>query len=109
MVSAFTHPVEEAYDLTPKISIDYGIMEKIDRAAVVPFEVTRNDVGNSYALYGAIPKNGDQNAGRREHIGINSRNNLIISDRLVATVGVSDLVIIETKDAVLVASRSEAQ
>ncbi|MDN7025361.1 mannose-1-phosphate guanylyltransferase/mannose-6-phosphate isomerase [Methanoculleus sp. FWC-SCC1] len=109
VVSAFTHPVEQAYDLTPKISIDYGIMEKTDKAAVVPLEAAWNDVGNFDALYSIFPKNGDQNAVRGEYIGINSHDNLIVSDRLVATVGVRDLAIIETKDAVLVASRSEAQ
>ena len=109
VVRAFENPAEQAYEQTPKISIDYGIMEKTRRAAVVPFEADWNDVGNFDALYGCLPKNGNNNAVRGEHIGIDSRDNLIISDRLVATVGVENLAIIETKDAILVASRDEAQ
>ena len=109
VVRAFENPVEQAYEQTPKISIDYGIMEKTRRAAVVPFEARWDDVGNFDALYGCLPKNGNRNAVRGEHIGIDSRDNLIISDRLVATVGVENLAIIETKDAILVADRSEAQ
>ncbi len=106
---AFELPLEAAYDRAPSLSIDYGIMEKTDRAAVVPLAADWSDLGNFDALYAALPKTGDGSAVRGEHIGIDSRNNLIISDRLVATVGVENLAIVETKDAVLVASRSEAQ
>ncbi len=110
IVSAFSSlSVEEAYAKVPKISIDYGIMEKTDRAAVVPFSSGWNDLGTFDALYDAFPKNGDANAVRGEHIGINSERNLIIGNRLIATVGVSDLAIIETKDAILVAARDQAQ
>ena len=109
VVRAFEQPVEEAYRAVPSLSIDYGIMEKTRRAAVVPLEADWNDVGNFDALYAALQKNGDANAVRGEHIGIDSSANLIIADRLVATVGVHDLAIVETKDAILVAARDEAQ
>ncbi len=109
VVRAFERPVEEAYGIVPSLSIDYGIMEKTRRAAVVPLEADWNDVGNFNALYAALPKNGDANAVRGEHIGIDSFENLVIADRLVATVGVHNLAIVETKDAILVAARDEAQ
>ena len=106
---AFERPVDEAYGVAPALSIDYGIMEKTRRAAVVPLECDWNDVGNFDALYAALPKNESGNAVRGEHIGIDSSDNLILSDRLVATVGVHDLAIVETKDAILIANRDEAQ
>ncbi|MDN7012264.1 mannose-1-phosphate guanylyltransferase/mannose-6-phosphate isomerase [Methanoculleus sp. FWC-SCC3] len=106
---AFEQPLEEAYNATPALSIDYGIMEKTRKAAVVPLECDWSDVGNFDALYAALQKNGSGNAVRGEHIGIDSSENLIIADRLVATVGVHDLAIVETKDAILVAARDEAQ
>lgn len=106
---AFERPIEEAYDATPALSIDYGIMEKTGRAAVVPLEADWNDVGNFDALYAILPKTEAGNAVRGEHIGIDSSNNLIITDRLVATVGIHDLAIVETKDAVLIAARDKAQ
>ncbi|KDE56430.1 mannose-1-phosphate guanylyltransferase/mannose-6-phosphate isomerase [Methanoculleus sp. MH98A] len=109
VAQAFEQPLEEAYNTTPALSIDYGIMEKTRRAAVVPLECDWSDVGNFDALYAALQKNGDANAVRGEHIGIDSSENLIIADRLVATVGVRDLAIVETKDAILVAARDEAQ
>jgi mannose-1-phosphate guanylyltransferase/mannose-6-phosphate isomerase len=106
---AFEHPLEEAYGATPALSIDYGIMEKTRRAVVVPLETDWSDVGNFDALYAALPKNGNDNAVRGEHIGIDSSENLIIADRLIATVGIHNLAIVETKDAILVAARDEAQ
>ena len=109
VVRAFEHPVEEAYSATPALSIDYGIMEKTRRAAVVPLDADWNDLGNFDALYAVLPKSGDANAVRGEHIGIDSSRNLIVADRLVATVGIHDLAIVETKDAILVATRDEAQ
>lgn len=109
VVRAFEQPMEEAYNATPALSIDYGVMEKTRRAAVVPLESDWSDVGNFDAVYAALPKNGDGNAVRCEHIGIDSSGNLIIADSLVATVGVHDIAIVETKDAILVAARDEAQ
>ncbi|NMA89484.1 MAG: mannose-1-phosphate guanylyltransferase, partial [Methanoculleus bourgensis] len=53
---AFEHPVEEAYSATPALSIDYGIMEKTQRAAVVPLDADWNDLGNFDALYAVLPK-----------------------------------------------------
>ena len=109
VVRAFEQPLEDAYNATPARSIDYGVMEKTRRAAVVPLESDWSDVGNFDAVYAALPKNGDGNAVRCEHIGIDSSGNLIIADSLVATVGVHDIAIVETKDAILVAARDEAQ
>ncbi|KLK89366.1 mannose-1-phosphate guanyltransferase [Methanoculleus sediminis] len=106
---AFEQPLDEAYGAVPALSIDYGIMERTRKAAVVPLECDWSDVGNFDALYAALSKNGDANAVRGEHIGIDSSENLIIADRLVATVGVHNLAIVETKDAILVAARDEAQ
>ena len=109
VVRAFEQPMEEAYNATPALSIDYGVMEKTQRAAVVPLESDWSDVGNFDAVYAALPKNSDGNAVRGEHIGIDSSGNLIIADSLVATVGVHEIAIVETKDAILVAARDEAQ
>lgn len=109
VAEAFDLPLDRAYRDTPKISIDYGIMEKTGRAAVVPFTSGWNDLGTFDALYSALQKNSDLNAVRGEHIGIRSNNNLIIGDRLIATIGISDLAIVDTKDAILIASRDEAE
>ncbi len=106
--------IEEAYEMVPDISVDYGIMEKTDKAAVVPLNVYWNDLGSFDSIYEAFKKDQNGNAVRirglkAEYIGIDSNNNLIITERLTATVGVRDLIIIDTGDALLVASRGEGQ
>ena len=109
VADAFTLPRDEAFQETPKISVDYGIMEKTDKAAVVPLSVPWSDVGSFEALYSVHAKGEDGNAIRGEYLGIESHDNLIISDRLVATIGVNDLAIIDSPDALLVCPRSESQ
>lgn len=106
--------VENAYDASPEISVDYGIMEKTDKAAVVPLNAYWNDLGSFDAIYEVIEKDEGGNAvrvdGRKsEYISIGSRNNLVMTNRLTATVGVEDLIIIDTDDALLVAHRGDSQ
>ncbi len=100
---------EECFRRTPKISVDYGIMEKTERAAMVPFTAAWSDVGSFDTLYQLSEKDRDGNAIRGECLPIRSRGNYVVSDRLIATIGVEDMVIMDTKDALLVCPRSEAQ
>ena len=106
---AFTNPKDEAYNLTPKISIDYGLMEKTNKAAVVPLLSLWNDLGNFDALYSVHDKDERGNAVNAEYITPDGENNLIISDRLISTIGLSNTAIIDTDDVLLVCPRKEAQ
>lgn len=106
---AFQHPVEQAFAEVPKISVDYGIMEKTANGAVVTLDVPWNDLGSFDSLYNALHYEEEENAVRGEYIGIASSNNLVISDRLVATIGVNDMAIVDTKDVLLICPRSESQ
>jgi mannose-1-phosphate guanylyltransferase/mannose-6-phosphate isomerase len=101
--------ISEAYLKVPEISIDYGLMEKTDRAAVVPLETFWSDVGSFDALYEVMDKNSNGNAVRGDCISINSKNNLLYSERLIAAVGVEDMIVVDTKDAILVCSRKDSQ
>jgi len=101
--------VEDAYKLSPEVSIDYGIMERSNRVAVVPLNAFWSDVGSFDAIYDIWSKDDGQNAVKGEFIGINARNNLVISDRLIAAIGISDSVIVDTKDVLLICSRGETQ
>jgi mannose-1-phosphate guanylyltransferase/mannose-6-phosphate isomerase len=109
VAEAFIFPVDEAYAQTPNISVDYGIMERIGRAAVVPLAFPWSDVGSFDALYRLSEKDEDGNAVREEYIGIDGQNNLVISDRLVATIGLSNLAVVDTPDAILVCPKGQAQ
>ncbi|HJJ81410.1 MAG TPA: mannose-1-phosphate guanylyltransferase/mannose-6-phosphate isomerase [Methanocorpusculum sp.] len=106
---AFTNPKDEAYNLTPKISIDYGLMEKTNKTAVVPLSSPWNDLGNFDALYSVHDKYERGNAVNAEYITPDGENNLVISNRLISTIGISNTAIIDTDDVLLVCPRSESQ
>jgi len=100
----------EAFGACPSNSIDYAIMEKTDGAAVVPLDASWNDIGSWSALWDVAERDVDGNAFKGDVIQTGSRNNLARADsRLIALVGVTDLVVIETKDAVLVGHKDHIQ
>ncbi|MBK6961731.1 MAG: mannose-1-phosphate guanylyltransferase/mannose-6-phosphate isomerase [Gammaproteobacteria bacterium] len=95
-----------AFAACPADSIDYAVMEHTDAAAVVELHSPWNDVGSWAALWELADKDADGNACRGDVLRIDSSNNLLRSEhRLLATVGLRDTVVVETKDAVLVAPR----
>jgi mannose-1-phosphate guanylyltransferase len=92
------------------ISIDYAVMEKSSNVAVVPCDFGWSDIGSWAAISSLVEPDGDDNRVIGDAVVIDSTNTFIqTEDRLVAAVGVKDLLIIETSDAVLVADRSRAQ
>lgn len=94
----------------PDESIDYAVMEKTDAAAVVPMDAGWNDVGSWSSLWDVSEKDSQENVHKGDVIAIDSQRNYIFSENtLVATVGVEDLVIVQTADAVLVAHRDQVQ
>jgi len=100
----------EAFGACPSDSIDYAIMEKTDGAAVVPLDASWSDIGSWSALWDVAERDADGNAFKGDVIATGSGNNLARADsRLVALVGVRDLVVIETKDAVLVGHKDHIQ
>jgi len=109
LVAAFNNPPEQAFTLSPERSVDYGIMEKTKKAAVIPLAGKWNDLGTFDAIYAEFPKNGDGNAVAGQYIGVDSARNLVIGDRLIATIGVNDCAVIETKDVILVTPRNRSQ
>ena len=114
--SALNHesPIEfarEAFLAQPDISIDYAIMERAPRVAVVPASFDWSDIGSWKAMSDLEAEaDGNGNRVRGQAIVVESENCYIQSDtRMVAAVGVKDLVIVDTGDAVLVADRDRAQ
>jgi mannose-1-phosphate guanylyltransferase/mannose-6-phosphate isomerase len=92
----------------PSESIDYAVMEKTDAAMVLPVDIGWNDVGSWSALWDVSEQDGDGNAHHGDVIAIDSRNSYAYAQRLVALVGVDDLVVVETDDAVLVAREGQS-
>lgn len=98
-----------AFAACPSDSIDYAVMEKTDAAGVLPVEIGWNDVGSWAALWEVSEQDTDGNAHHGDVIAIDSRNSYAYARRLVALVGVEDLVVVETDDAVLVARKDKVQ
>ncbi|WP_305842139.1 mannose-1-phosphate guanylyltransferase/mannose-6-phosphate isomerase [Photobacterium leiognathi] len=94
----------------PDDSIDYAVMEKTQDAVVVPMDANWSDVGSWSALWEVNNKDEMGNAIRGDVLLENTSNSYVYSqDKLVATVGVDNLVVVETKDAVLVAHKDKVQ
>jgi mannose-1-phosphate guanylyltransferase/mannose-6-phosphate isomerase len=99
-----------AFAACPSDSIDYAVMEKTDAAVVTPLDAGWSDVGSWSSLHDAIASDADGNVLRGDVIAEDSRDCFLFSEsRLVATVGLEGHVVIETKDAVLVAPRNRVQ
>ncbi len=91
-------------------TIDYGVAEKAQNVAVIPVDIGWNDVGSWAALFDVLPVDAQENIVEGEYISVDSRNNLIYSpNRLVAALGVEDLVIVDTDDVLLILPRHRAQ
>lgn len=100
----------EALAAAPSISIDYAVMEKTDAAAVVPAEMAWSDVGSWDALWENLTRDGDGNVVSGDVILADTRDSYIRGDgRLVAVLGLEGAIVVDTDDAVLVASRERAQ
>jgi mannose-1-phosphate guanylyltransferase len=106
----FAKKLAEAYPLCDNISVDYAIIEKERQVVGLPLDdIGWNDVGSWDAVYELAAKDANGNAARGELMAEKSSGNYVDAQKLVALVGVENLVIVETPDALLVASRNSAQ
>jgi len=94
----------------PDISIDYAVMEKTDKAVVLPLNVNWSDVGSWDSVYEVLDKDEDGNVKRGKVVSLDTKDSLIFSSkRLVSTIGVDDLLIVETDDVVLITKKGRSQ
>ncbi len=107
----FVRIAQEVFARVPENSIDYAVMEKTRRAAVVPVSCEWSDIGSWSALWLAGDRDEEGNLLEGDTLTIDTRNSLLRSyDRhMIATVGVDDLIVVATPDATLVAHRDAAQ
>lgn len=102
----FVRVDEAAFRACPDESIDYAVMEKTSSAVVVPMDAGWSDVGAFAALWEVLPHDEAGNVHRGDVISHDSHDNLVFAENaLVATVGLRDHVVVQTKDAVMVAPR----
>lgn len=109
--------VERIFPTLPSISIDFGVIERVGRLAVVPGEFGWNDIGSWQSAWDLAAKDEAGNAAPEGAVLISARGNLVVDrraraegvKRVIALVGVEDLVVVETDDALLIAPRARAQ
>lgn len=103
-------PESNAFDNNEDLSIDYALMEKSQNVAVVPFSGHWNDIGSFSALWEELPHDANGNATQGDNLLLDTKDSYVFSESaVVTTAGVKDMVIVQTKDAVLVADKKHAQ
>lgn len=101
---------KDAFVGCPDDSVDYAVMEKTASAVVVPLDAGWSDVGSWSSLWDISAKDADGNVCNGDVLNVGSQNNYIFAETgLVATVGLQDVVVVQTKDAVLVAAKDKVQ
>jgi len=105
----FTRLGKEAFTAVPSDSIDYAVMEKTADAVVVPLDAGWNDVGSWTALRDVSAQDADGNAHHGDVIAIDCRNTYAYGERLIALVGLDDVIVVETDDAVMVGRSDRMQ
>ncbi|HIE53916.1 MAG TPA: mannose-1-phosphate guanylyltransferase/mannose-6-phosphate isomerase, partial [Chromatiaceae bacterium] len=101
---------QEAFQRCPSDSIDYAVMEHTNRGVMIPIDVNWNDVGSWSALWDIGAKDDEGNVLHGDVLAIDCKDNYLRSEgRLLAVLGVRDLIVVDTPDVLLVAHRSQAQ
>jgi len=108
--SDFFRVDKQLFHACPSDSIDYAVMEKTDRAVVVPISAGWSDIGAWSALWKVCPQDADGNVIQGDVLAEDTHNAFLVAQhRCLATVGLDNIVVVETADAVLVASKDKAQ
>ncbi len=107
---SFADTLKARFADAPSISIDHGVLEGADNLCLVPADIGWSDVGSWDAVYEISDKDANGNAVRGDVLAVDCKNSFIRSDkRLVAAVGVEDISIVETADAILVSKHGQSQ
>ncbi len=109
----FDRPYEKVlndFHNLPDISIDYAIMEKTDKAALLPMNIFWSDIGSWESLYEILEKDSAGNAVIGDSLNMETKGSLIVGNkRLITTLGLKDTVVVETEDALFIAKKGECQ
>jgi len=103
--------LNKVWDIAPKKSLDYAIMEGAEKVAVIPVDIGWSDIGSWASLMDVMDTDAAGNVVMGDHIGIDTENSLIrgTGQRVIATIGVRDLVIVDTHDAVFICPLDRVQ
>jgi len=109
-IAAAPERLRELYGSLPAESIDYAVMEKLDDISTLPLDCGWSDLGSWAALDDILPRDAAGNTGRGDRLAVDAHGNLLFADAgTIAVLGVEDLVVVRTADAVLVCPKSRSQ
>jgi mannose-1-phosphate guanylyltransferase len=109
-IAAAPERAAEIYPRLPADSVDYAVMEKLTDIAALPLDCGWSDLGSWSALDEVLPRDAAGNTGRGDRVAVDAGGNLLFSDAgLIAVLGVRDLVVVRTGDAVLVLPKERSQ
>ena len=109
---AYQEEVLKVWDAVERISIDFAIMEQAANVAVLPVDIGWSDIGSWGALFDVVALDDAGNGIKGQSpktINIDTTNTLVYADKLVVTVGVNELVVVDTEDALLICHRDRTQ
>jgi len=101
--------ITKEYGHMPRTPIDIGIMEKAEKRAVLKVDLGWSDVGGWKALYDVSSKDSEGNVIKKDKVILDSCNNFVHSDKTVALIGVDNLVIVDTEDALLITTKERSE
>ncbi|AEF97301.1 mannose-1-phosphate guanylyltransferase/mannose-6-phosphate isomerase [Methanotorris igneus] len=103
--------IKDIYELAPNISIDYGVLEKSNKVAVIPLNITWSDLGSFDALYDIFDKDENGNILNEDVKYINSKNNFVYSSskKLITLLDINDLIVVDTKDSLVICKRGSSE
>jgi mannose-1-phosphate guanylyltransferase len=107
----YPQAIQSAWEKMPKISLDYAVMEQAQHMAMIPVDIGWSDIGSWAAVYDELPKDPHGNVlqGAGQHLAIESHGSLVNSPRLVVTIGLDDVVVVDAEDVIMVCRRDRAQ
>lgn len=108
----FGERAAKLYQAQPSISIDYGVMEKTERAVVIPADIGWSDIGDWTALAQLLGYDELRNTIHAKHFGVDTEDSIVYSDhkgKLIGTLGIRDLIIVDVGEALLVMHKDRAQ
>lgn len=107
----YNETLSQVWPTVEKVAVDFGVMEHADRVAVIPVEMGWSDVGSWDAVQALLPADAQNNVSRGDHIAVETQDTMVFSrsDHLIATVGVENLIVVDTPDAVLIISPERAE
>jgi mannose-1-phosphate guanylyltransferase len=116
-IAAASDPTEyeqllaDIWPTVKKETIDYGVMEGAEKVAVIPIDIGWADVGSWASLVDVLPSDEQGNTVTGNHVGIDTKDTIIVGygEKLVATIGLEGLVIVDTKDALLICTKEREQ